>query len=296
MKLTMRELLIFLKLKEVNYQEQCLLLRYLVKYQLCQHSWDEDAYQQLKQEIKQTTIAMNLPDWELELCYSAQQLAKKAIMFGDQYYPKRWYHIEKPPLIMFYEGNLSLLAKFPVSIVGSRKITPYGQKVTKALVEAFTREGWVSVSGMAKGIDAVVHQSAMNDGIQHSTIAIIATGLERCYPREHTNLQLQLGHQHLVLSEYLPNSPALKHHFIMRNRLVAGISPAICVMEAAKKSGSLITANYALQFNREVYALPGRINDAQSVGCNELIMAGATPILSIEETVKSIKQLKTAQD
>ncbi|MBR7927298.1 DNA-processing protein DprA [Aerococcaceae bacterium zg-ZUI334] len=296
MKLSMRELIIYLKLKEVSYQEQARVLRYLVHYHLCQNTWDEYEYFQLKQEISQALIALNLPEWDSDLCQSAKQLAAQAIVFGDTTYPKRWYHIPQPPLVIFYEGNLSLLSKFPVSIVGSRKITSYGKKVTQNLVEAFTREGWVSVSGMAKGIDTVVHQSAMNGGMQQSTIAIIATGLDRCYPREHTNLQLQLGQQHLVLSEFLPNSPALKHHFIMRNRLVAGISSAICVMQAARKSGSLITANYALQFNREIYALPGRIDDVQSAGCNDLIMAGATPILSIEETVQSIKTLKNAQN
>lgn len=228
---------------------------------------------------------------EAEKSYWAQHM----IVYGDADYPKLWYQLYQPPILLFYQGNRSLLSYQHVSVVGSRKTTSYGREQARQLVSAFSKRGWVCVSGLAKGIDTIVHQTALESGKEKATIAIIASGLNRVYPRENADLQLKLKQHQLVLSEYLPDSPPLKHHFIMRNRLIAGISPLTCVIEAAQKSGSLITANMALQNNREVFALPGRVSDPLSKGCNELIAAGATPILSVEEVVQFAENLAQNQ-
>lgn len=224
-------------------------------------------------------------------CYdSLLELSQQAFIIGEAVYPKLWYETAQPPLVLFYAGDLSMLQRPKVSIVGTRKTTPYGAEVTKALIKEFAKQNWIAVSGLAHGIDSTVHQAAIEAG-NKTTIAIIPTGIQQVYPKEHRAMQEQLGQHHLVISEYLPSSLAQRHHFVLRNRLVAGISPATLVIEAAKKSGSLITANYALQENREVFALPGRIKDSQSSGCNELIAAGARPILSVGQTIWELAEL-----
>lgn len=222
-------------------------------------------------------------------------LLSQSFIFGDSVYPELWYQLPQPPVMIFFRGNLSLLKRPKVSVVGSRKISPYPKQVTEDLVKVLSRAGFVSVSGMAKGIDQVVHETSIKAKTKASTIAIIATGLNKVYPLDHKDLQARLAKDHLLLSEFLPDSPPRKHHFIMRNRLVAGISPVTVVMEAAHKSGSLITANYALDYNREVYALPGRISDPGSQGCNELIAAGAYPYLSSQSFLHEVMKLQAYQ-
>ncbi|UPQ85500.1 DNA-processing protein DprA [Ignavigranum ruoffiae] len=223
--------------------------------------------------------------WSLLRSWQAQSL-----MIGEPAYPKLWYEINQPPLIMYYQGCLPILAKPLISIVGTRQITSYGQEICQRLVQSIIECGWVCVSGLAKGIDACVHQTALSYQDQ-STIAIIPSGWDKIYPSAHQSLADHLRAKHLVLSEFLPDWPARKHQFIMRNRLLAGIAPVTLVIEAAKRSGSLITANFALQANREVMALPGRITDKQAQGCNQLIEAGACPILSVEQVLDELSSL-----
>lgn len=219
----------------------------------------------------------------------------QAIMMGEPRYPLLWYEISQPPLLVFWRGALALLKSPLVSIVGTRKMTAYGQLICQKLVQAIIDQGWLCVSGLALGVDACVHQTAMNY-CDRSTLAIIPSGWDKIYPKVHQGLLDQLMAKHLVLSEFLPNTPARKHQFIMRNRLLAGIAPVTIVVEAAKHSGSLITANFALQANREILALPGRITDSQSAGCNQLIEAGATPILSINATMDFLQDFFDRQD
>ncbi|XJS11690.1 DNA-processing protein DprA [Aerococcaceae bacterium WGS1372] len=217
-------------------------------------------------------------------------LTIQAIMIGESEYPILWYEIYKPPIIFFYRGDLSLLSKPKVSVIGTRKITTNGKNMTQLIIDAFSKKQWVAVSGLALGIDAQVHQSAINHP-NGKTIAIIPCGLNYYYPKANQSIQHQLEKHHLILSEYLPNAKPHKHQFIERNRLVAGIAKASVVIEAAQKSGSLITANYALQCNRELFVLPGRITDQQSMGCLELIEAGASPIININKLVNDIEQI-----
>ena len=231
---------------------------------------------------------LNMNSLDFEECIT--NLEKHSIMIGETIYPDLWYEIEQPPLIVFYKGNLNILRKPCLSIVGTRNITNYGKRMTQRIVQACVEQNWVCVSGLAKGVDTYVHRTALKSG-NESTIAILPCGFEHYYPKENCKLQNELASYALIISEYLPINGVRKHQFIMRNRLVAGLSPVTIVIESAFRSGSLITANYALQFNREVYSLPGRIDDRYSQGCNDLIRAGANPVYSVSTLIEEIQTL-----
>lgn len=219
-----------------------------------------------------------------------EEWSRQSILFGEEHYPPLWYYTPQPPILVFYQGNLDLL-NFPMlSIIGTRQATDYGRKMTTLISKAMVDASYKLVSGLALGIDQTCHQAASNYQ-DDSTIAILPCGHFTFYPQENAQLERRMYDKHLVLSEFLPYSKPKKHQFIMRNRLVAGISKATIVIEAAQKSGSLITANYALQYNREVFVLPGRVTDKQSYGCNELIQAGAHPILSTSQLAKEINEI-----
>lgn len=213
---------------------------------------------------------------------------EQSFMIGERHYPTYWYHIPKPPLIIFHQGNVDILKKPSVSIIGTRSITPYGIEMSRTISQAIVEKGWATVSGLAKGVDSVVHQSSLSTR-QQSTIAIIPNGYDITYPLANASLKTNIKNHGLILSEYLPQTPVRKFQFIMRNRLVAGLCPVTIIIEAAKKSGSLITAHYALQFNREIIALPGPINSNTSQGCNELIYQGARPIQSIPQLIEDLE-------
>lgn len=218
------------------------------------------------------------------------RLQSQVIAIDDPLYPSLWLEMPQPPWLIYYRGHRDLLTQPKVAIVGTRKATPYGRHFVTALVQAMAQRGWVAVSGLAKGIDAQVHQTAMRLSNQ-ATLGIIATGLDQVYPMGHEALQRAVGNHHLLISEFLPDQPARKHHFILRNRLIAGIAPITVVVEAAQQSGSLITANYALQANRELFVLPGRITDKQSRGCIDLIAAGATPITDLDDLLNTMAEI-----
>lgn len=295
MKLKIKEQLIFLKSKNVSHK---VLAKYLESVmnrgQLTEELSLRECQQILlhtqggSQSITEKNIYFNsLSSHDYKtLC----GLSRQAIMIGEFYYPMLWYHTAQPPIIVFYRGNIELIRQPKISVIGTRKITQYGEQVTSQIVDEISNNHWVSVSGLALGVDARVHERSVHHP-NGKTIAIIPCGLDYYYPRANQHIQRAMEAEHLILSEYLPQVKPLKHHFILRNRLVAGISKATLVIEAAQKSGSLITANYALQYNREVFALPGRINDIQSRGCNELINAGATPIQDIKSLMDDIREI-----
>lgn len=215
--------------------------------------------------------------------YLTQELVslyQSSLSLNEEDFPHLWREIPNPPIIIYYQGNLSLLKAPMVSVIGSRKTTPYGQEMARVISQILAKDNMVIVSGLAAGIDSLAHQGAIQ--AKGQTIAILPVGYEIFYPQENQLLQKNIAKNHLLISEYLPQQGVRKHQFIMRNRLVAGLTRATIVVEAAKKSGSLITANYALQYDRQLFALVGRLTDSQSVGCNELIYAGAIPIVNLQ--------------
>ncbi|OFU52042.1 DNA-processing protein DprA [Aerococcus sp. HMSC10H05] len=199
-------------------------------------------------------------------------------------YPKPLLQTYQPNLVLFCQGNLPIFQKSSISVVGSRNMSTYGKIAIEQLIPELS-ETRVIVSGLAKGVDVYSHQVAMKNG---ETIAVIGTGLLTVYPSEHHNIQQYIGRHHLLVSP-LPNHAKIQRwHFPYRNLVIAGLSQATIVVEAAEKSGSLITANYALQENRQVFAVPGAINHSLSSGCNQLIYDGATPALQASEILHDL--------
>lgn len=208
------------------------------------------------------------------------------LMIEDEAYPERLRQIYLPPIALFYRGDLSLLKKRMLGIVGSRRHTDYSTQALELLIPSLVRERVVVVSGMAAGVDSIAHRTTLHH--RGKTVAVVGTGLDVCYPRENESLYEKMAESGLVVSEYPMGSQPLKYHFPYRNRIIAGLSHAVCVTEAKMKSGSLITANVALSENRTVFALPGKITSPYSQGTNALIMAGATPVTEAEDILREL--------
>lgn len=234
--------------------------------------------------IKQMDLPSKLIKSALTAFYDQQAEAKitrikkqcQIISFFDQMYPQKLREIYRPPLILFAQGNLKLLQENVITIVGSRQATDYSQLVLNKIVPQLVKSNFVIASGLAMGVDVMAHSVTLNNG--GKTIAVIGNGLNHFYPERNSQIQRQIINEGLVLSEYLPDTPPRPFRFPERNRILAGIADSVIVTEAKEKSGSLITANIALQENRNIYAVPGPINSQLSTGPNKLIKAGATPI------------------
>ena len=201
----------------------------------------------------------------------------KIITFFDDLYPVKLREIYRPPVLLFAMGDLGLLEREITVIVGSRTPTAYSRQVIENLMPELLRRKQVIASGLAQGVYAIAHQTTLNYG--GKTIAVVGNGLNYFYPQGNMDLQRAIAKKGLLLSEYLPDTPPKPFRFPERNRILAGICKNVIVTEAKEHSGSLITANLALQENRNVYAIPGQINSPLSVGTNQLISAGATPII-----------------
>jgi DNA processing protein len=210
---------------------------------------------------------------------------KYITMLSDQY-PSRLKSIYKPPFVLFYRGNINLInGGKTIAIIGSRENSEYGETITKELSENLSNNGVTIVSGLAKGIDSIAHEACLH--VKGNTIAVLGNGLNEIYPLENKELQKRIEENGLVLSEYPNYVKANKENFPIRNRIIAGLSKAIFIVEATEKSGSMHTKNYALDYNRDVFALPARINDIYSVGCNKCIQNGqAQMILSANEIIE----------
>lgn len=204
----------------------------------------------------------------------------------DVDYPSALAEIYQPPVLLFYRGRRELLTQRKLAIVGARMCTTYSQHCLRQLLPELVQANLVTVSGLASGVDTLVHQETLIAGGQ--TIAVIGNGLNISYPRTNQLLQARLGQEGLVLSEYLPDAPPQKFHFPQRNRIIAGLAVGTLVTEAKQRSGSLITANLALQENRNVYAIPGGLFSPLSVGTNELIQAGALPVLKASDILDDL--------
>ncbi|GEP18697.1 DNA-processing protein DprA [Pediococcus argentinicus] len=219
---------------------------------------------------------------ELEIALNRQNSGILTII--DESYPMNLKEIFCPPTVLFYRGHLDLMQKNLAGIVGSRLISKYGQMIVSQLIPVLCHNKIVTVSGLAQGVDTLAHSHTIKAGGQ--TIAVIGSGLNKVYPRDNFELQKVIGRDQLLISEYPANSAPLRHHFVERNRIIAGLSRSLSVIEAKQHSGSLITANFALSENRNVLAVPGSLYSENSKGCNELISAGARPILSAEDIIE----------
>ncbi len=190
-------------------------------------------------------------------------------------YPRRLQDLYDPPDSLYIYGDASLLKKPMIAIVGSRNASPEGLKNARYLAQGLARAGALIVSGMAMGIDSAAHHAVIELGSGHFTAAILGTGLDIVYPRQNINLSRAIGQQGLLISELPMGTGPKAWHFPRRNRIIAALSLGVVVIEAAKRSGSLITARLAAELGREVFALPGPLSNPNSIGCHLLIQQGA---------------------
>lgn len=227
------------------------------------------------------------------------------LTLADPRYPAALLEAADPPLLLFAEGDLRLLSRPAVAIVGSRHATPQGEGNARAFAEVLSLAGVTVVSGLARGIDAAAHEGALaalangvleDDGAQDdraqsggSTIAVLGTGLLQIYPKAHTALAHRIGQHGLLLSEFLLDTPALRANFPKRNRIVAALSRGTLVVEAAVQSGSLITARLAADMGREVLAIPGSIHAPQARGCHALIKQGAKLVETAQDVMEELR-------
>ncbi|MEY8337264.1 DNA-processing protein DprA [Lachnospiraceae bacterium 62-35] len=196
-------------------------------------------------------------------------------------YPARLKEIYDYPAGIFVKGSLPDESMPSLAIVGARHCSDYGKDVAEEFAKTLSEAGIQIISGMAYGIDGAGHRGALKTG--KGTFAVLGCGLNICYPREHYRLYREIPAKGGLISEYLPSIPPKAAHFPMRNRIISGLSQAVLVIEAAEKSGSLITAELALEQGREVFAIPGRITDVLSQGCNRLIQSGAGAVNGPED-------------
>ena len=216
------------------------------------------------------------------------EAAEKGIRFipwFSEAYPQRLLELSDFPYALYVKGNLPDPASRKAAIVGSRRCTPYGEKYAVEFGKVLAQYGIEVISGLARGIDGMGQRGAlMGNG---KTFAVLGSGPDVCYPREHIGLYMDILEQGGgILSEYPPGTPPLSWHFPTRNRIISGLSDAVLVIEAGEKSGSLITVDMALEQGRDVYALPGPVNSSMSRGCNYLIQQGAGLMTSPEMLLK----------
>ncbi|MEW6569805.1 MAG: DNA-processing protein DprA [Nitrospirota bacterium] len=209
-----------------------------------------------------------------------------AITLEDPRYPVALKQIEDAPIVVYMRGDIQPCDRHAIAIVGSRRPTHYGASVAERMSEELASMGFTVVSGMARGIDSISHKGALKAGGR--TIAVLGSGLDRPYPPENKILMEKITYSGCVLSEFTPGTPPDKENFPRRNRIISGLCLGVLVVEATSDSGSLITAAYALDQNREVFAVPGSITSANSEGTNKLIRRGAILTRNAEDIIKEL--------
>ncbi len=208
------------------------------------------------------------------------------ITWQDKTYPRRLREIDQPPPVLYARGELLLEDEWAVAVVGTRRVTPYGRQIAEQVATTLAHSGVTVVSGLAHGVDAIAHQAALNAGGR--TLAVLGCGVDRIYPSDHRRLAERLMEHGALLSDYAPGTPPEAVNFPPRNRIISGLSMAVVVIEAGDRSGALITAGFAAEQGREVFAVPGNINAPQSAGANRLIQQGAHPLLDVRDILDSL--------
>lgn len=236
------------------------------------------AYHHLNQEQKHCLNPFKewgkLEQWQINFC-----------TINDPEYPPLLKEIPYPPWGLYYRGNIDILKNnFSLAVVGTRKISPYGKAVTEKIIKELIPYNFTIISGLALGVDTVAHKITLD--FQGKTVAVLGTGLDKIFPAQNTNLGKQIIQQGVLISEYPLNSPSFKSHFPWRNRIISGLAKAILIIEAPEKSGALITAHFALEQNRDIFAIPGSIFSNNSIGTNKLIQQGAKLIMNSQDILE----------
>lgn len=255
-------------------------------------AWQSPVFEFIKAGIEEK-IAQEFADWrqKIEPEKEWEKLLKEKInvlTIKDENYPQLLKEIYDPPAIVYAKGEIKKEEKYPLSVVGTRKMTPYGRQACEELVRDLTRAGLTIISGLALGIDGLAHKTALKE--KGRTIAVLGGGIDRetLYPKLHQDLAKKIvDNGGAVISEYPVSFYPTKYTFPTRNRIIAGLSLGTLVIEAPIESGALITAKFALEQNREVFAVPGSIYSKNSTGCNWLIKLGAKPVTWAKDVLEA---------
>jgi DNA processing protein len=233
---------------------------------------------------------------KVDLSLIWEQIHSKGIQvltWMDEAYPQRLKEIEQPPPVLYLRGDLSPEDSWAVAIVGTRRVTPYGRQVTEEIAAYLAANGVTIVSGLARGVDAIAHNAALKAGGR--TLAVLGSGVDRIYPPENRAMAEQIIEHGAVMSDYVPGTPPESSNFPPRNRIISGLSMAVIVIEAGETSGALITAEFAADQGREVFAVPGNILAPQSKGTNKLIQRGALPLLSASDIMQALNLTRVGE-
>lgn len=255
---------------------------------------------QLFQESTQALLALGLKDkivqaiknvdWSLidyDLAW-LEQPNNHVLTLSDVNYPAQLREISDPPPVLFVRGNIEILSMPQIAIVGSRNPSLSGRETAFNFAKTLSQYGFAITSGLALGIDAASHEGALH--AKGYTIAVAGTGLDRVYPAKHKALAIDIVNTGAMISEFPPGTTAKANHFPRRNRIISGLCQGLLVVEAAKQSGSLITARMALEQNREVFAIPGSIHNPLARGCNALIREGAKLVENTQDILEELNQ------
>jgi DNA processing protein len=210
----------------------------------------------------------------------------KILTWEDEGYPQRLKEIDQPPPVLYIRGDYLPDDVFAVAVVGTRRVTAYGRQITEELASFLAANGITVISGLARGVDGIAHQTSLKAGGR--TIGVLGSGVDRIYPPEHRALAEKMMERGAIISDYAPGTPPDASNFPPRNRIVSGLSLAVVVIEAGETSGALITAEFAAEQGREVFAVPGSILAPQSKGTNKLIQKGALPLLSVDDLMQAL--------
>ena len=215
----------------------------------------------------------------------------ETLFYKDPRYPKRLKQCEDAPVLLFSKGNVDYNNQKVICIVGTRKPSPYGKKITTDLIDALQQYQLLIVSGLAYGIDVIAHKHAVKCNI--ATVGVLAHGLDKIYPTEHRSVALDMIENGSLLTEFISETVPNRENFPKRNRIVAGMADAAIIIESGNKGGSMITAHLAAGYNRDVFAVPGRIDDPKSEGCNKLIKSNIAALLQSASDIEYIMGWQT---
>jgi DNA processing protein len=217
----------------------------------------------------------------------------QVLTWRDEAYPQRLKEIEQPPPVLYLRGDLTPEDAWAVAIVGTRRVTPYGRQVTEEIASYLAANGVTVVSGLARGVDAIAHHAALRAGGR--TLAVLGSGVDRIYPPENRAMAEAIIQHGAIMSDYAPGTAPEASNFPPRNRIISGLSLAVVVIEAGETSGALITAEFAAEQGREIFAVPGNILAPQSKGTNKLIQRGALPLLSASDIMQTLNLTRVGQ-
>lgn len=236
--------------------------------------------------------AIHAPDWPTiqDDLQWLQQKNHHILCFTDPQYPPLLRHISTPPPLLFIQGNPDYLHTPQCAVVGSRRPSHSGQELAQSFAGSLSQYGYTITSGLALGIDGAAHRAALSQG--NPTIAVIATGMHLCYPKRHSQLAEYIKGNGCIVSEHPWGTPVRRQNFPPRNRIISGLSLATLVVEASQDSGSLITAHFANDQGRDVFALPGSLHNPLSQGCHQLIQEGAILVTCVEDIVQELHALR----